>query len=275
MNEREKHNAAREGAGGEERERLLNALLDGEASEAEVARFEELAREDEGLRAELEHGRAADAWLRERFAPPEALARAAGMVGVNGRVAGRIAVDGGEAKSLRGRRWLPWGAGIAAALAIGVGVQYGLLGGGGGAWWKSGAPELRERFVRGDAAGFLKGVEEAGYKPQWVCGDAKELAEYTGRMLGQRWTIDEAPGLTLVGWTYTDRVLSSNYSHVLLAEYEGEHVVVVADRADLDREVFAPEGSGVRVHRRVMGDVVVYEVSKMEEAVVLGRIGVE
>jgi hypothetical protein len=164
---------------------------------------------------------------------------------------------------------MPWALGIAAVLAVIVGVQYtGLLGGNSGGGPSGQGPQS----ARGDAAGLFRSIEAAGFTPVWVCSTDEELRKYTRENLGAAWTIAPVPGLELVGWSYTDRLLNGQYSSVLLATYNGRRLIVVADHAHFDRKVNAPADGSLKVHKRTIGETVVYEVSPLDEPVVLGRI---
>jgi hypothetical protein len=77
-----------------------------------------------------------------------------------------------------------------------------------------------------------------------------------------------AEGLTFVGWSYDDAI--SRYSGVMLGKALGEDVVVLVDRVERDREMTVPSGSGLRLFRREVGEVVFYELTPLEEPVFIG-----
>jgi hypothetical protein len=75
-----------------------------------------------------------------------------------------------------------------------------------------------------------------------------------------------------VGWRYSEDVLSPDES-VLLATKGSDKIVVVADEATHDRNL--RESGGLHVYRRELGNLVLYEISPLEQPEVIGRIGLE
>jgi hypothetical protein len=239
----------------------IDAYLDGELDAAARAAFEERLRGDAALRAEVELERRIGGRLRAIMAPPESIdaplhaGAGASPAGAPGPVAGRVGPVRRVGPLLR----------IAAVLAL-AGV---------GAWlavarpWAPPAAEVALGEVR-------QRMVAQGFQPAWVCGDDAEMLRYTRERLGTPMTIHPGPGVQLVGWHYTGGALGE-HAQVLLATVDGVRSVVVMDRAEHDRPQragAAAEGEGLRLHRREVGGVVMYELSPRAEAAILPSVAV-
>lgn len=237
---------------------LIDAYLDQTMTPVDRARFEDRLRTDADLRSALELARRVEESLRRSFRPPASIPLPIGATGAG--VPPRVVRP----------RWVPWGAGLAALLAIAVGIRYlpmlrrgpGVPGGGGAA----------PLMARGDAALCLKSLQDRGFKPEWVCKDDAELARFTREQFGRAWSISPADGTTLVGWTYTPLLLNDNYARVLLAEYRGRRLALVVHEGQFDRSVKVPADGSLYAHRAVFDGLVAYELSPLPEPVILGRI---
>lgn len=235
-------------------EALLDAYLDGALSPHERQAFVERVTADPGLARELALQRSADDSLRRQFRPPAAMSVPAAPA--RPPVAARIA----PARARRGnaRAW----AAAAGMLIAGAGVYWALHGS------PFGPPE---GLVTAQVA--YQRVVDGGFKPEWVCENADQVAQYTRERFGSPWTIDPAPGLTLVGWKYSHDLLSPDAT-MLLATKDREKIVVIADRKTHDRRLSTPLLSGLRVHKRETADLVLYEISRLPEPVVLDHVHV-
>lgn len=248
----------------EERASRLEAYLDGQLNPAERASVEAEIQRDPSLRALVERQERIDAGLRRLFAPPAApeLVFSEADASENG-VAGRV-VSGEVPGTRTGERaarsaWRrPWVAlvSLAAVLALAV-----------GAWWAL-APDPSTELD--ELQSLLEG--RVAWQPMQVCTTGDAFEDWTARRFGQ--PLRPGPGadrIELVGWRY-DRTLSSN-TGILLARVGGTPLFVLMDHERNDRNLAPPrEHSELRVHRRVVGDVVMYEVSPFESPAVLEAI---
>lgn len=233
---------------------LLDAYLDGALSPAERQAFEARVASEPALARELALQRSADDSLRRQFQPPAAMPIPAAPA--RRPVAGRI--EPAPARRGKARAW----AAAAAVLIAGAGVY----------WAFNGSPfGPPEGLVTAQVA--YQRVIDGGFKPEWVCENAEQVAQYTRERFGAPWTIDPAPGLTLVGWKYSHDLLSPDAT-ILLATKDQEKVVVVADRKVHDRPLSTPLLSGLRVHKREIADLVLYEISRLPGPVVLDHVHV-
>lgn len=220
-------------------EQLLEAYLDGDLSGEELARFEQRLEEDAELRRQVEIQRRVDAALRRRFAPADS-------------PPGRVLM--GEPQRGAGHRRWPSAARwpvLAAAAAV-------LLVVGGWAVWARLAPNrlALDRL-------YARHVED-GLVPQWICRDNDDYEQFLSRRFGRGLHVmDVVPReLELIGWRF-DPALSPDppYAATLLARFDGEPVLVFVDDTQRDRRVGVRVFSGLNVHRRVVNDLVLYEVS--------------
>lgn len=225
---------------------LLEAYLDDTLTPEQRRAFEARARHDETLARELALQRRAEESLKRQFQPP-----AMPVLPTTTTTDGRAL----EAAPARGpsrlRLFVPLAA--AAALAITAGVYLTLL---------AGTP----------VGPVYHKVVDAGFTPQWVCETDEQFTQYTKERFGTPWTFDNDPSIRLVGWRYSEDVLSPDES-VLLATKGREKIVVVADEAAHDRRL--RESGGLHVFRRTLGDLVLYEISPLEQPHVIGRIGLD
>lgn len=108
------------------------------------------------------------------------------------------------------------------------------------------------------------GIVSAGFEPREVCTDDAAFRDWMVRKFGQDLVIPEgSPGVELVGWDYK-RVLTTR-TGVLLARVEGREVIVLVERRE-HAERLARRSGGLRVFRRDVGGVALYEVTPMDEA---------
>lgn len=262
------------GAPGPEIDALIDAYLDGAMSDQERAAFEARAQSDEAVARELALQRAADESLRRQFRPPAVpMNLPTRAVQDTGEVAGRIdrtsggAGGGGGAGAGDGadrprRRVISTPLAAAALILLAVVVGYfamnGLpFGGGGGS--------------HATAQAVYKQVVDGGFKPQWVCESDEQFAQYTKDRFGAPWQVDQDKGVTLVGWRYSADLLGPDES-LLLATKDGQKIVVVADAAANARRVRG--GDGLKVHTRETNGLVMYEISPLDDAVIINHITV-
>lgn len=112
---------------------------------------------------------------------------------------------------------------------------------------------------------------KGGLKPSWVCESDQVFRTFTKDKFGVSFTVAPAPGLELVGWTYTSGLLDSSAS-VLMCRVDGKpSIVVVGPLAD-DRRMRVDASSGLKLHRKQWSGLVMYEVNDRADAPILDRI---
>lgn len=225
-------------------ERYLDGVMDAREREA----FEREIGRDGELRAQVEAQREIDRVLIERFG-------ARGVRPAEGEGSRSAGEDSGdlprgltrERAGRRGRR-----AGLIAAgvlLVVGVGAYVMLM--------PARAPfdQPGEVYAR---------IVASGFEPREVCTDDAAFRDWMARKFDQALVIpSDSPGVELVGWDYT-RVLTTR-TGVLLARVEGREVIVLVERRK-DALRLARASHGLRVFRRDVGGVSLYEVTPMDEA---------
>lgn len=118
-------------------------------------------------------------------------------------------------------------------------------------------------------------LDRANWTPEEVCTEGPEFAAYIQSRMGQPLSIAARPGIELVGWSYGDgydgRIVGEK-TVVMLARVDGRGVAVLIDRASQDRSLTVPEGSGLRIFRRVIGSLVVYEVTPLDQSRIIDAL---
>ncbi len=105
-----------------------------------------------------------------------------------------------------------------------------------------------------------------GFRPAWVCADEREFAASFRSVLDQGLRLGELPaGTTVLGLSYCHSITPQ--TTCLLARADGRPVVVFVDR--LERDTPQPDPPGLRLFRRQVGQLVLYELTPLEEAAVL------
>ncbi len=124
---------------------------------------------------------------------------------------------------------------------------------------------------------FFDRLESSGFEINWRCENDEQFAQVTRDGLGVPVLVRPADGLFVAGWRYTtgyEYVISSE-TLSLITRVDDEPVVVLLDtRARLDRErerktLEAPSGA-LNVFRRDLGEIVLFELSRLETPSVLG-----
>ncbi|MCA9289305.1 MAG: hypothetical protein KDA05_12005 [Phycisphaerales bacterium] len=258
----------KQGKDGAALDRYVDGLMEGD----ERAAFEARLRGDAALRAEVELQRRIDGRLRAMYAPPARI-EMAGRGGSGAGSAGRAGGSSGPrlvgATGPSRKRWVPLA--VAAMLAL-------VVGGGGGYWW----------FVVGTPAPFRQPAEiyaavaSRGFEPEWVCTTDEEFVEAVRDRFGRAVLLPVAtPGVEVIGWAYGTPVLT-NRTATLMTRVDGHEVLVLIDKGESDvnlRRVGEASGgsgsssgvsSGLHLYKRRLNGLVLYEVSPLDSARVIG-----
>jgi len=163
----------------------------------------------------------------------------------------------------RNRMWR--GMAIAAALLlVGIGVRVAVF---------SGGPV--DRTV-GPEKVYAKLISR-GFQPEFVCTDDEGFKKATKDRLGTPLVMASASNIKLLGWAYNAGFpgkLIGDHTMLLLAKVDSKEVLVMMDQVASDRELKLPAGSGLYLHRRVVGSIVNYEISPFETAKIVDRLSV-
>jgi hypothetical protein len=234
---------------------LIEHYLDGTLSEADRAAFEARLSREPALRAAVDSQRAIDEALKRTFP-----ARATPAAAILSQIEAAPPV-----RRIEPQARSPWlrRLAIAAALAL-VAVI---------AWqaWVYFQPSKKPKYLI-TAAQYFANVEKQGFKPNWVCENDQQTIDLFNKHFGQPMVIrSDDPNVKALGWNYVS-LLSPN-TLVLLAEAGQEHIMLFIDRKTLDDPVLMHQGcSGMNVHRKEVGDLVVYEFSRLPEPRVLDAL---
>lgn len=158
----------------------------------------------------------------------------------------------------RGSR-LPLLAGIAAAIFLAT-----LAG-----WWLLSSPTRIPEDPTRRLAAIHARAKLGGMQPRWKCENDEEFAATTRDRLGQALLVTPRAGLTLLGWDYD--YLFSDQTCVLLAKSDNDDVVIAMDLAARERPIDPAKLPDIRVHRRLIGGIVLYELSGSPTPLVLDR----
>lgn len=103
-------------------------------------------------------------------------------------------------------------------------------------------------------------------KPEFVCTTDAEFAAAVRGRLGQPLVLASAPGVTPLGWAYSDAYngrIVGRRTLVLICTVDDRKVLVFMDRLKDDRPIELPPQSGLNLYRRTIGPLVVYEVTPL------------
>ncbi|GJQ30387.1 MAG: hypothetical protein HBSAPP03_22710 [Phycisphaerae bacterium] len=214
----------------------IDRYLDGLMSPAERQAFEARLAEDASLREHLDLQRSIDQSLRNVFTyrAPAAASRSFSF-----RRVGLVAA-------------------IAAGLVLALSLVYVL--------------NQPDPFKHRPAADVYAAYVAQGWKPAWACESDQQSADAVStflRLPGRAVIVPLAtPGVEVLGWIPTDDYRTgtpiSPVTLSLLTRVEGRPVLLLVDRVENDRAVTVPVASGLHVYRRVVDEVVIYEISPFD-----------
>ena len=188
-----------------------------------------------------------DEALRRRFEPPDA---------------GRILTEAqrrAQAEESRRRvlRWpVIWRVAAAVALLLfGAWVVHFAL--------NAGGPEPVNRYAQRGLEQVYQDDLAAGFEPLWVCETDHEFARTFAQRLGQPLLMAQGPAsIQALGLSYANAI--SGGTTYLLAKVDGESVLVFVDRVDRDPGQAVTSGK-LHLHRRELGELVLYELSPFDQ----------
>lgn len=240
--------------------------VDGQMEGAERERFEARLAASASLRAEVEVLRQADASLKRAFGEFVPLELdVAGVEGPAARIrAGRVLE---RRFSWRVRAWALVGAVAAAAVIVLAGLP--LL---------TRTPQGPTGPAgRGMSAERLYALESSrGWAIEHVCASNRAFAEYSRDKVGEALIADPSgvPGVEIVGWAGYDLDLRAagldGRASIIVARVDGEPVLMFLDPGGTRNRLLRNGNGDLRVFRREVGSVSVYEVTPLDEPRVMG-----
>ncbi|MCO6435994.1 MAG: hypothetical protein J5J06_02775 [Phycisphaerae bacterium] len=238
----------------------LDRYHDGMMSEDERRAFEQRLASDPELRRELQHQDRIDAEIRRVFAPPRVESERADDV-LNRALA--ATAGGTRAPRMSASPRSPWRfvAALAAALAMSIYAGWQVY-----EFTRPERPAVRSYVVgpkRSMLAVYREELEK-GFKPEWVCRNEEEFRRSFSDRFGQALAFAHLPrNVCPQGLSY-EHIFSTFTMH-LLVRVDDRAVVVFADKLDRDEPQTLPPDSDLHLHRRVIGDLVLYEISPFAE----------
>jgi len=218
----------------------VDRYLDGLMEEAERKAFERSLEHDDELRAQVEFQARLDASLNRRFAPRDVPLADAPLPDAP-------LPDAPAPSPIR----LPWGALAMAAVLV--------LAGAVAAYFVFLSPQ-RAPFDQPHEV--YAEVVASGFEPREVCTTEAEFIDWMDRKFDQPMVIPTGrAGIELIGWDY-DRILTPR-TGILLARVDGEEVIVLVDAREHARRLRGADD--LRLFRRDIGDVTLYEVTPLDE----------
>lgn len=236
---------------------LLHSYLDGAMNDADRAGFERRIASDPALGAELERLQAVDAMLRSHYSPPEIHLSLTPDVPV-----GQI---GPRSKSTFLSGASPWRYALLAATLVLASL----------AWiWQFSQSRIHVRSMHMSAGEVHSNLLRKGYKPEFVCTTDEEFNKTIKDRFGQGLLIASAPNIELIGWAYADNYAGgvvSTKELVLMTRVDGRETTVFIDNLKNDRTINEQPPDAMRVFRRVVGDLVLYELTSASKPTLLDR----
>lgn len=237
---------------------LIEAYLDDELDAAKRLAFESRLEREEALRTEIESQRTIDRRIRALFTPPSAEEIVAV---IEAQARERRSGENGHLKLTRApsngpvRRRFTWRSALAVAAALMVGAVGVILS------WSA----LRQRGYQPPPFQDF-GEVYADARPTWECKPGPDFYRQYFVRYGQGLLIpEELPdNVQTFGFGYSHSL--SEETVYLVAEVDGEQVVVFGDRAENagGRAVQLGDRSLIRFERRI-GGLVLYEVTPLDE----------
>jgi len=237
----------------------LEEYFDGRLSGGELAEFESVIAESVEVRAHVEAQRELDARLKQAFAYDEVRAAAGLQSAMDRDVPAAIPISRGG--SMLGRmKWYAAAAVVALAAVIGFRTYVNL----------TSPPSVN---LIGPEEVYAK-MQARQFEPEFVCTTDEEFARTVKEKFGQPLLVAATPEIQLVGWgygnAYAGRIVGEN-TLVLITKVGETPVLMFMDKASNDRSIDAPAESGLKVFRRKVGSMVLYEVTPLDEPKLLER----
>ncbi len=239
-------------------EKMLDRYLDGLLGGQERASFERRLAGDSAIAGEIACQRRIDACLDRLFAPP-------GLQEMGSRIA--AVVWTAPPRVVSAARPVVRVRVLAVAAVIGVLAVLGLQ-----LWSELRPGRTGDPYApqpRRSVAQVYVDTVDSGFRPNWVCKNEREFTTAFHRHLGQGLAfVSPPPGIAWAGVDYCNSISPSTMT--VLAHVRGQPVIVFADRASVDKgATTVPPGSALRLFRREVGGLVLYECTPHDQAYLL------
>jgi hypothetical protein len=152
-------------------------------------------------------------------------------------------------------RWRTWGVAGAAALLL---MAF--------AWGQRASRVVSPFFEPAPLVALYQEAVAQGFEPYYECEDPDRFAAVFAKRQGLPLRLETMPqGSRMLGLSYPGGL--SRDTTAMLCEVDGQPVMVFVDRLDADEQVegIAADADGLRVFRSELADLVVYEVTPLEE----------
>jgi hypothetical protein len=108
----------------------------------------------------------------------------------------------------------------------------------------------------------------SGFEPDWVCEDDREFRSAFWLRFRQPLLLRPLPeSIAALGLAYSNTITTNTM--YLLADVKGQRVLVFIDKLKRDSSPPDVDDTSLYVHRRVVGDLVLYELSPLPESTVI------
>lgn len=232
----------------------LDAYLDGTMSASEQESFRKLLEQDVELRVQLERQRLIDDSLRRLYgsAPKVSLAQPAVVTG------GKFAGAQNLLKSRTGRN-------LAAAALLAISLLAAWY-----SWSLSRPPQFEDIYAEQPWRSFetvYADTVAGGFKPAWICRNDREFRSVFARKLKQPLLLAALPpGVSAGGITYSNTLSPSTIN--VLARVDDTPIIVFVDKKSAETTP-PPMPARLKVFRREINDLVLYEVSPLDSPHIL------
>jgi hypothetical protein len=232
----------------------FDAYLDGALSDEARKEFARTMEKDDALRNHEALQGSIDAALERVFSPPSAQC----VVDViRGATPGSKRTAVADRPSILRRRWA-----VAAILALGLLGGYRIV-----SFLIPDQEEYPRREWQSLENWFAEAVSK-NLKPDWVCRDEEEFRLTISRRLGQPLALAKLPdGITVGGLAYANAI--SERTLMILGRVHGDPAIVFVDRTAHDSHQALSSDSDLHMFRRHLGDLVLYEVSRLDRPILL------
>lgn len=243
--------------GHEDDEARLEAYLDGVMPPAEREAFAAKVESSPSLKAEVERQAMIDASLHRCCAAPDpqgVLSRLRPREGAARSTRGAAPRKTAPSFTLRGP-WRP----LAAAALIGLIAFSGWR-----TWVSYRGTSATSRYPAKALHLTYQDLLANGFKADWECKTEEQFVSTFKKKLGQPLALGPLPeNISVGGLLYVYSI--SPRAIAVLATVFGEKVLVVVDRAKVDKGQSIPPESGLHLFRREVGGLVLYEVTPLDE----------